>query len=112
MHEEEEHEEHRADEVDRSCGLTSSQNVNQPWPRRIYRRGHGKPGQDLQGNKDEDDAEIGQLLKRVVPPGRLALREAQQRMVLNVFQDVTRGQLVSAGKQVPPDVAVAETEIQ
>ena len=96
MHEEEEHDEHRADEVDRSCGGTSSEEVDQPWPRRIHRRGHGKPGQDLDGYEDEDDAEIGQLLKRVVSSRRLALRKAQQRMVLNVFQDVTRGQLAPA----------------
>ena len=39
---------------DRSCGRTSAGIVEQPWPRRIHRRGHGQASQDLQGNEDED----------------------------------------------------------
>ncbi len=110
MHEEEEHDEHRADKVDRPCGRASSEDVNQPWPSRIHCWGHGQPSQDLEGNEDEDDAEIGQLLKRVVSSRHFALRKAQQRMVLKVFQEMTRGQFAPAGKQVLPDVPVDETE--
>ena len=96
--------------MDCARGLASAENIDQGGESGIDARRHGQACQDHQRQEDDNDRQIGELLKRVVMPRLLAFGEAETSVVENLAAEMARREFVHLRRQVSAEVSAQQAK--
>jgi hypothetical protein len=106
MHDDEENDGRRADEMDGARGLSPAEDVEKRGEGRVHAGRHGKPGQKHKRQKHDRDGEIGEFLQNIVALGLFALGKLEPRVLADRGADMRK--VVARGRKIAPEMAAAE----
>src|SRR3546814_20173320 len=74
--------------MDRTCRCSATEQSKSPLPVGMHARRHGEAGQNHEGEQDEENNGIAQLLKNIVMSRCFAHLKAEQGMIFYVAPDM------------------------
>jgi len=110
VHQQEEHQEYRDEEVNGARGLLAAQKSDHGRHGGRDGRGHGQAGPDYQRKQNENDEQIGEPLKHVVRPGVFATRWLQAQMPGDYSRESSAREIGASRKQILPEMACEQSE--